>query len=158
MSEMNASQFNEIWLTAMDALVQNRLAGLDYDKTIKAKIIKDKGNGLYLVEQDGVIKFDAQAINNTTYNINDEVYILVPQGDFSSSKVIVSKSKLNDDNTIVNYVSPLDTIVSSNNLAANITSTYGIQANGENIGNEPLITLNLEELGLKHNFMYKKKI
>jgi hypothetical protein len=41
MSDMNASQFNEIWLTAMDALIQNRLAGLDYDKTIKAKIIKD---------------------------------------------------------------------------------------------------------------------
>jgi hypothetical protein len=59
MSDMNASQFNEIWLTAMDALIQNRLAGLDYDKTIKAKIIKDKGNGLYMVEQDGVIKFDA---------------------------------------------------------------------------------------------------
>lgn len=154
MSDMNASQFNEIWLTAMDALIQNRLAGLDYDKTIKAKIIKDKGNGLYMVEQDGVIKFDAQAINNATYSINDEVYILVPQGDFSSSKVIVSKSKLNDNNSIVNYVSPLDTIVSSDNLAANITATYGIQANGNDIGNEPLATLNLEELGLKHNFMY----
>ena len=154
MSDMNASQFNEIWLTAMDALIQNRLAGLDYDKTIKAKIIKDKGNGLYMVEQDGVIKFDAQAINNATYSINDEVYILVPQGDFSSSKVIVSKSKLNDNNSVVNYVSPLDTIVSSNNLAANITATYGIQANGSNIGNEPLAILNLEELGLKHNFMY----
>lgn len=154
MSDMNASQFNEIWLTAMDALIQNRLAGLDYDKTIKAKIIKDKGNGLYMVEQDGVIKFDAQAINNATYSINDEVYILVPQGDFSSSKVIVSKSKLNDNNSIVNYVSPLDTIVSSDNLATNITATYGIQANGNDIGNEPLAILNLEELGLKHNFMY----
>ena len=154
MSDMNASQFNEIWLTAMDALIQNRLAGLDYDKTIKAKIIKDKGNGLYMVEQDGVIKFDAQAINNATYSINDEVYILVPQGDFSSSKVIVSKSKLNDNNTIVNYVSPFDTIVSSDNLATSLTTTYGIQANGNNIGNEPLVVLNLEELGLKHNFMY----
>lgn len=154
MSDMNASQFNEIWLTAMDALIQNRLAGLDYDKTIKAKIIKDKGNGLYMVEQDGVIKFDAQAINNATYSINDEVYILVPQGDFSSSKVIVSKSKLNDNNSIVNHVSLLDTIVSSDNLAANITATYGIQANGNDIGNEPLVVLNLEELGLKYNFMY----
>lgn len=154
MSDMNASQFNEIWLTAMDALIQNRLAGLDYDKTIKAKIIKDKGNGLYMVEQDGVIKFDAQAINNATYSINDEVYILVPQGDFSSSKVIVSKSKLNDNNSIVNHVSLLDTVVSSDNLAANITATYGIQANGNDIGNEPLVVLNLEELGLKYNFMY----
>lgn len=154
MSEMSSSQLNEIWLTAMDALIYNRLSNLEYDRTIKATILKNKGNGIYQVEQEGVVKFDAQAIGDATYSISDEVYVLVPQGDYSSSKLIIGKSKLNSDDNLVNYITPFDTIVTTDNLVQNSETAFGIQANGENKGNKPLYVIKLSELGLEHNFMY----
>lgn len=166
MADISSSQLNEIWLTAMDALIYSRLEKLDYDKTIKATVVKDRGNGIYTVEQDGVIKFDAYSYNGNKYNIKDEVYILVPQNDYSSSKVIVGKTKKDNESNIVNYVSALNTIASTDNILPPdmVLVDAKIQANGSGIKRndsalyEPQLlqlgTIDLTNTSLKHNFIY----
>ena len=154
MPSISSNELNEIWLQAMDTLIQQRLSGLDYDKTYKGKVLKDKGNGLYLIEQDGVIKFDAQSYNDAAYKEGDEVYILVPQGDYSAVKVIVGKSQKIDNDNLINYVSPVNHMVVAAELDKHITfRDCGIQANGD-IQQYQIGQINLADIGLEHNYIY----
>ena len=157
MSEISSSQLNEIWLTAMDSLIQSRLSGLSYDKTSKCIIKQDKGNGIYLVEQDNSAKFDAISQNKMEYAINDEVYVLIPGGDYSASKIIIGKVNLDTSSLIVNYIDPFSTVAPTANLAYNVTyNTYGIQANGNNYNPQLklLYTIDLTASNYKYNYIY----
>lgn len=157
MFEMNSSQLNEIWLMAMDTLLHSRLEKLDYDKTVKGVIIQDRGHGVYLIEQDGVIKFDAHTKDNASYKIGDEVYILIPRNDYTSSKVIVGKSKIETSNSIIDYVSPLDSIVAHINLTEEVyNNSFGIQANGNSntAQLQLLYTIDLTNTSLKYNHIH----
>ena len=157
MSEISSSQLNEIWLTAMDSLVQSRLSGLSYDKTNKCVIKQNKGNGIYLVEQDNNTKFDAIAQNQMEYNINEEVYVLIPRGDYSTSKIIIGRANLDSSSLIVNYIDPLSTVVPTANLAIDTTyNTYGIQANGNKYNPQLklLYTIDLVNSKYKYNYIY----
>jgi hypothetical protein len=56
---------------------------LPYDRTIRAKVINNSSAfyGLYYVTTDNYNYFPAYS-EDTTYNLNDEVYVRIPAGDY----------------------------------------------------------------------------
>jgi hypothetical protein len=77
-------------LEAIDIITTNRLAQGGFDKTVAAtvKLIKDIDKQSYIVTINGV---DYTAFNNTefSYAINDQVYVLVPGGDYANRLLIM---------------------------------------------------------------------
>lgn len=85
------ADYNEIICQAIDTIVQQRIAQIRFDETIACIIIEDKEKefGKYKV-QYGSMTFDAYS-ENTTYNNGTSVYVLIPKGDYSQKKIIISK-------------------------------------------------------------------
>lgn len=74
-----------------DSSAQSKLATLTVEAEVTA--IVDKGNGIYKVSYLGSA-FEATAANTeTTYEIGDMVYVIIPNGDFEKNKIILSSSK-----------------------------------------------------------------
>ena len=87
------NNISEQLLKAMDIVVEQKLSQLEYDKTIQAKIfsVTDVDTGEYKVRYNGNI-FSAFANDaSVSYKKNDDVYVTVPEGDFSNKKLIISK-------------------------------------------------------------------
>lgn len=86
MNELQNSLFE-----AMKVFSDYTAANSDATITIQAAItsIVDAGTGEYSVEYLGNT-FSVYANSNVTYSVGDIVYVLVPDGDFSKNKVILS--------------------------------------------------------------------
>lgn len=87
------NNISEQLLQAIDIVAEQKLTQLKFDKTIQATIysIVDVDSGEYKVKYSGNI-FSAYSSDTTkTYKANDEVYVTVPEGNFSSRKLITSK-------------------------------------------------------------------
>jgi hypothetical protein len=102
------------------------------DKTLwNCKIIDDsnKKNGQYRVTNDGV-NFDAYS-SITTYNKDDHVAVVIPNGDFKNIKYI--QQKVAAGGTELPYASPLDNYIQiTNNLVEDIfTETVLYQSDGD---------------------------
>lgn len=75
---------------AIDTLTDIKLAKLQFDKTIKAKVytIANLDTGEYKVKYTGGI-FSAYASDlNKQYKVREDVYVKIPEGDFSNKKFI----------------------------------------------------------------------
>lgn len=85
------AEYNEILCQAIDTIVKERLAQIKFDETISCVIVDntERKKGKYRV-QYGSITFDAYG-ENTTYDINTTVYVLIPKGDYSQKKIIICK-------------------------------------------------------------------
>ena len=83
--------YNEIICQAIDTIVQQRLSSISFNRTISCIITDDsqRTKGKYRV-QYGSMSFYAYS-ENLTYNNNETVHVLIPNGDFSSQKLILSK-------------------------------------------------------------------
>ena len=86
MNELQNSLFE-----AMKVFSDYTAANSDATITIQATItsVVDAGTGEYSVEYLGNT-FSVYANSNVTYSVGDVVYVLVPDGDFSKNKVILS--------------------------------------------------------------------
>lgn len=138
----NEKDYNEILLQAMDTLIQHRLQGLEFDRTVKCQIIQDKGQGVFIVKENDSVQYEASAtntINAPEYKVDDWVYVLIPSGDYSRYKMIVGKYTDDNRNNPVAYVPPLGTVVSMTNNINTTTNSEGILANGD---------LKIKELGV----------
>lgn len=85
---------NEQILSAIDILVDNKIAKLKYDKTVTATIwsIVNLDTGEYKVKYSGNI-FSAFANDlKEQYKVKDTVYVTIPEGDLSNRKVIMGKT------------------------------------------------------------------
>ena len=149
--------YNEILCQAIDTIVTHRLKEVVYDKTIICEIVNDtdKDIGHYIVT-DGTIKFDAYS-ESTRYKNKDQVYVIIPQGDFSQQKIILSKYTVDNKNNPITYVAPLGSVVAmTDNLISN-SINEGILANGEtttkliwssNLREDPNSTLDIQNNGI----------
>jgi hypothetical protein len=118
-----SKDYNEIWLESMSLLIDHRLQGLNFDKTVKCKIITDKGNGTYLVQESDTVKYEAISAG-IAYKPDEWVYVTIPNGNYNSTKVIISKYTENPTENPINYIPPLGTFVPmTENLAANLEGT-----------------------------------
>ena len=106
MNEIQNSLFE-----AMKVFAESAAANSESTITIQGAItaVTDAGKGEYSIEYLGNT-ITAYANSNVTYSVGDVVYVLVPDGDFSNNKVIlslvnpVSETFVNDtDNTQIYY-------------------------------------------------------
>ena len=112
---------------AIDIITQERLTNLGYDKTIKATITDDSNadKGEYTVS-DG--SSDFIAYSNVKYSVGTIVYVIIPQGDYDNTKLIVGK--YTDENSTYNYVSPSDDFLDiTHNLVTNVSEDAALLAN-----------------------------
>lgn len=83
---------------AVDSLVSRRIDSTPIDLTITGEIalLRNVDIGEYKVTYQGNT-FSAFSLDPmTVYKLGEEVYVLVPKGDFSSKKIILGKAAFND--------------------------------------------------------------
>ena len=103
-----ADNIQEAILTAVDYLVSNRIEKIDRDKTIVATIVSCNN----ALTQEYKVSYNngfltAYAQEDASYNPNQQVYVLVPSGDFSKKKMIIgAASQLSTDDNVT-FVSSL---------------------------------------------------
>lgn len=85
---------SESLLDGFSILANNAVANSSNDKTIECEITRiiDSAKGVYTVQYTEN-KFTANALNGASYAIGDSVYVLIPQGNFSNTKVILGLSR-----------------------------------------------------------------
>lgn len=83
--------YNEIICEAIDTIVQERLKSLNFNRTVTCIIIDNsqRNKGKYRV-QYGSMTFYAYS-ENIEYENNEAVQVLIPNGDYSAQKLILSK-------------------------------------------------------------------
>ena len=100
------NQIQDAILDAVETLFKNRIDKLEVDKTVTATIIKCTNSitGEYLCSYNGGNLY-AYALENASYTTGSTVYVLVPLGDFSKKKTIVSKAQALEDDSNISFVS-----------------------------------------------------
>lgn len=80
---------------AVDIIVNRALSQAQFDKTIKATIVNlvDSKTGKYKVRYQDDLIYAYAGTADMDFNTGDEVYILVPQGNFSGDKTILGTTK-----------------------------------------------------------------
>lgn len=107
---MNSTQYTDNLCQAIEIIANNVVKGLNYDKTILCTIKSNMkaSNGEYTVS-DGSSNYTAYS-SNQTFKTNDQVYVLIPNGDYSQQKIIISKYS-SSDVTDKGYTFPIDTMI-----------------------------------------------
>ena len=87
-----SNEITEKLFEAVDTIIGERISSLPYDQTIVAQIINadDHANGIYIVTHDYNTEFKAYA-DYTGFQVGDQVYVRVPEGDYTKQKVITGK-------------------------------------------------------------------
>lgn len=140
---------------AIDIITQERLTGLGYDKTIKATIVDDSNadKGEYIVS-DGSSKFTAYS--DVKYSVDTVVYVIIPQGDYDNTKLIVGK--YTDKNSTYNYANPSDDFLDITHNLVQGVSEVSLLANDPDCKFQSIWKLNnlnyqgYNRLALKGNF------
>lgn len=93
-------------LNAINTLVNNRIDKIQADKTVTATIIQCSNalTGEYIVSYNGGRMY-AYAQEGASYTQNQSVYVLVPEGDFTKKKTIVSKTQALEDDQNISFIS-----------------------------------------------------
>ena len=126
---MSQKDYGELFCQAVDEIVKQRLDAIKYDETILATIvdISKSDDGVYQVS-DGSTRFEAHS-SNTTYKVNDQVYVQIPMGDWNEQKLILSK-KTGKNIAPVAYRRPFDSYVDvTNNVITKNLEVHGLVAN-----------------------------
>lgn len=92
-----SNNITDEFLASYDILMEKALEKIRFDKTIVCTISKVYENeiGKYRVT-NGTISFDAQASTDTQYKLDESVYVLIPQNDYSQEKIITGKYNSQD--------------------------------------------------------------
>lgn len=122
--------YAEILFQSVDQIISERLKGISYDITDTVTIINTDYalNGKYEVS-DGSATYYAYS-SDTTYELDDVVYVTVPNGDYSQQKIIIGKYVADNDKPYV-FQTPFQTIVdvTGNIITDKTISTTGLVAN-----------------------------
>lgn len=130
--------YGEIICTAVDEIVRARISSLEFNVTKTCTIIdiSSRKQGKYGVS-DGSVSFIALS-EDTTYNLDDSVLVLIPNGDYKNDKLILSK--INKETELpYNYTSPMSMMVTlTDNVLNNLKYDSGLLAeSGGLLANEP---------------------
>ena len=122
--------YSENVCEAISIITQKAIQGLSFDRTILCTITNtEKANeGIYTVT-DGSSSYTATSQDHTL-KVQDQVYVLIPNGDYSAEKIIIS-SKDNRSNQDKGYSQPIDTIIPVEVLKID-KSSVGLIANAKN--------------------------
>ena len=83
------NEINNGLITGINTLIDKAITELKLDKTITASIksIVDVVNGEYKVSYEGNV-FSAFALNGQEYEVDDSVYVKIPENDWNNKKYI----------------------------------------------------------------------
>ena len=103
-----SSNLQDSLLQAIDYLVNNRVDKISKDVTITATIKKvvNSLTGEYQVNYNGGF-LNAYAQEGANYSENQEVYVLIPENDWSKRKLIVGKASQVTEDENITFVSSL---------------------------------------------------
>ena len=75
---------------AIDTVVKGAIRDLKYDQTIEAIVTSSAkaADGVYTVKSENA---SFEAYSTSRYYVNDTVYVMIPQGDFSKQKFITGR-------------------------------------------------------------------
>lgn len=114
--------YGEVLCEAVDTIISKKLENLAYDITKTCIVIDDtyKKQGRYTVA-DGALKFEAYS-TITTLNINDNVLVSIPNGDYDNQKTILNKVIVDEYTSSLGYVSPLSNMLKfTDNIVNEVT-------------------------------------
>lgn len=130
---MENKDYGNILCEAVDTIITQRLQGLSYDQTILCTIVDDsrREQGIYIATNDSA-RFEVVS-DQTNYRNGNNVYVLIPKGDWNETKTITGKKNIKDSEISYTYKNPFDYLVDvTNNLIENYTQNpAGLIANGE---------------------------
>lgn len=130
-----ANKYSEELFGAIDEIIKKRLEKLNKDTTILCSIEdnSEAADGKYTV-LNNALRFTAYS-ENTDYQVGQNVWVLVPDGDYNNTKLIVGKY-ISDDTHAFTWVDPFVNFVkiTSNLTGSIVDETYSL------IANDPAIT------------------
>lgn len=137
MNEIQNSLFE-----AMKVFAETATANSESTITIQGEIteVSDAGKGEYLVKYLGNT-FSAYANSNVAYSVGDVVYVLVPDGDFSKNKIILSlvnptsETFVNNADTTKIYYEISDNLIDKDFGIIKMSSYDTTQVTNQNITN-----------------------
>ena len=83
------STVSESIFEAIDIIVKQRLDLSSFDKTVTCTIVSYEGDGKYKVQDEGGVIYDAYS-KNFNYEPKEKVYVLIPLGQYSNTKIILN--------------------------------------------------------------------
>lgn len=123
---------------ATQIIVDKAIEELKFDKTVTGKIIDNsKANiGEYTIKE-GVVEYIAYS-ENTSYKIDDAVYVTIPNGDYSQQKMITGKVIINEETYITS--NSLDSFLDiTGNLILDKTAIGRLIANHTDISKQEVL-------------------
>lgn len=91
---MNKMDFANNLFDAIDTIVDKKLKELQFNRCILGHVIQtpDKENNpLYKIQYQDMILFAVPIDDIAEYSVDDLVYVLIPNNDFSNTKFILSR-------------------------------------------------------------------
>lgn len=121
-------------IQAIETIVDQKLNSVNFDRTEICKIIsQDQDDKQKYWASNGNMRFEVYSLEpNQFYSPNAQVYVLVPKGDYSSRKVIISGYSEQRDTT-VNYSKLFDNVIFSNSYEL-VTKSNPLNENIINVG------------------------
>lgn len=128
-----SQQAVESMLKAMDIIATNQFNSVSYDQTVVCTITDRSAASkqFYYTVTDGSAKFKAYVLSTQEaeeYDVNDQVYVKIPNGDYSKKKYIEGYYISEDSVVPITYVSPFDTFLDMADLTKT-TLSEGLVAN-----------------------------
>lgn len=124
-----ANKISEQLFEAMDVLIGKRILDVEKDKTILCTIddTTNASKGEYTVSNASA-RFTAYS-ENTKYRVGQNVWVLIPNGDYNNDKLIISKYAQDATQPYL-YINPMDTFVDmTGNVLAKSAEEIGLLAN-----------------------------
>lgn len=127
-------KISENLFMAIDTIIQSRISELNYDKTVICTITdnSERLKGLYKVKQyEGTAEFEAYS-EIVSYKVGMQVYVTIPQGDYSQTKTIIGRYVSNNDQVkTVKYMEPFDNCLDVTGNLITGEPVTALLANGE---------------------------
>lgn len=150
MSTQDRNTYGDILCQAVDTIVTQRLSALEYDQTILCSIVDDsrREEGIYRVTNGSTV-FKAVS-NQTNYRNGNNVYVLIPKGNWNETKTITGKKNNKDSEISYIYRNPFDYLVdATNNMIKNpLGDAVGLVANDPNRTEIIIWTYNTADNGI----------
>lgn len=107
---------------AVDIIVNRAISQAGFDKTISAVVVEciDQVIGKYKVKYQDSVYYATSDNASTVYNTNSEVYVLIPNGDFSKDKKILGTVK----SLGANYITSVEGDEGYEYIGTNVISSY----------------------------------
>ena len=131
MSTQDRNTYGDILCQAVDTIVTQRLSALEYDQTILCSIVDDsrREEGIYRVTNGSTV-FEAVS-DQTNYRNDNNVYVLIPKGNWNETKTITGKKNNKDFEISYIYRNPFDYLVDATNnmIKKPLDDAIGLVAN-----------------------------